>query len=249
MKKILIVFLMTLMFVFPSSRSSYAVDAVIDVANLIQSIMKIFSMSKNVSNQISQIEHQYTMIRNQLRQLERLSGSWSDYTNLLNSVGVDLNALTGNSLDEIGYSSNINSKWKHFFPDDFSQLSMDEWDTYISKWDTLLKGVSQNAAVAQKSMGRVQKNTLRAQEVLTKAEAAEGEVAQMQALNQQVALSNATLNDLMTVSATTGRVLASGAAREAAEREVGRAASDNLMKNYTDKGAAPDMSFNPYFKH
>ena len=68
----------------------------------------------------------------------------------------------------------------------------------------------------------------------------------MQALNQQAALSNAALNDLITVSATTGRLLASGAAREAAEREVGRAASANLMKNYTDKGAAPDMSFNPY---
>ena len=248
MKKILIVFLMTLMFVFPVSRSSYAIDAVIDVANLIQSIMKIISMGKNVSNQVSQIAHQYTIIRNQLTQLECLSGNWASYNNLLRAVGVDLEQLTG-SLDEIGYSSNIDSKWKNFFPEDFSQLSMDEWDTYISKWDKLLKGVAQNAAVAQKSMGRVQKNTLRAQEVLTKAEAAEGEVAQMQALNQQVALSTAALNDLMTVSATTGRVLASGAAREAAEREVGRAASANLLKNYTDKGAAPDMSFNPYFKH
>lgn len=244
MKKILIVFLMTLMFVFPFSRSSYAVDAVIDVANLVQSILKIINMVRNVSNQASQITHQYTMISNQLTQLQRLSGDWSAYNNLLKAIGVDLKELTGCSLDEIGYFSNINSNWKNFFPDDFSQLSMDEWDTYISKWDTLLKGVAQNAAVAQKSMGRVQENTLRAQEVLTKAEAAEGEVAQMQALNQQVALSTAALNDLMTVSATTGRVLASGAAREAAEREVGRAASDNLLKNYTDKGTPAQIQYN-----
>ncbi|MCK5233044.1 MAG: hypothetical protein KAR13_22415, partial [Desulfobulbaceae bacterium] len=226
-----------------------AIDAVIDVANLIQSIMKIISMGKNVSNQVSQIGHQYTIILNQLKQLERLGGNCAAYNNLLKAIGVDLKVLTGSSLDEIGYSSNIDSKWKEFFPDDYSQLTMDEWDTYISKWDTLLKGVAQNAATAQKSMARVQENTLRAQEVLTKSTAAGGEVAQMQALNQQVALSNAALNDLMTVSATTGRVLASGAAREAAEREVGRTASANLMQNYTDKGAAPDMSFNPYFKH
>ena len=177
MKKILIVFLMTLMFVFPSSRSSYAVDAVIDAANLVQSVMSVMSSDENVSNQMSQIDHQYTMIRNQLRQLERLSGDWSAYKNLLNAVGIDLKALTGYFLDKIGYSSNINSNWKNFFPDDFSQLSMDEWETYISKWDKLLKNVSQNAAVAQKSMSRVQENTLRAQEILTKSEAAASEVA------------------------------------------------------------------------
>ena len=244
MKKILIVFLMALIFVFPSSRSSYAIDAVIDVANLIQSILKIINMTKNVSNQTFQISHQYTMIRNQLTQLQCLGSNWSSYNNLLKEIGQDLKVLTGSSLDEIGYSSNIDSKWKDFFPDDYSQLTMDEWDTYISKWDTLIKGVAQNAAVAQKSMARVQENTLRAQEVLTESKAAKGEVAQMQALNQQVALSNAALNDLMTVSATTGRVLASGAAREAAEREVGRSASVNLMKNYTDKGVPAQTRYN-----
>ena len=249
MKKILIVFLMTLMFVFPSSRSSYAVDAVIDAANLVQSVMSVLSSDENVSNQMSQIDNQYNMIQNQLKQLKGLGGDWAPYRKLLHAIGADLKILTRYVLDEIGYSSNIKSKWESFFPDDFSQLSMDEWETYISKWDKLLKNVSQNAAVAQKSMSRVQENTLRAQEILTKSEAATGEVAQLQALNQQAALSNAALNDLITVSATTGRLLASGAAREAAEREVGRAASANLMQNYTDKGAAPDMSFNPYFKH
>ena len=82
MKKILIVFLMTLMFVFSSSRTSYAVDAVIDAANLVQSVMSVMSSDENVSNQMSQIDHQYTMIRNQLRQLECLSGDWSAYKNL-----------------------------------------------------------------------------------------------------------------------------------------------------------------------
>ncbi len=90
MKKILIVFLMTLMFVFPFSRSSYAIDPVIDAANLVQSVMSVLSSDENVSNQMSQIDNQYTMIQNQLNQLKGLGGDWAPYRKLLHAIGADL---------------------------------------------------------------------------------------------------------------------------------------------------------------
>lgn len=217
---------------------------VMDISNLLQSILQVVGQVEAISNQVEslsneadQIYNQFQQIDNQKTQLQHLAnGNWSAYRDLLNSVGTDLRALTGGDLDSIGYFGNIASSWKNNFPDDFSQLTMDEWNTYMSNWDRLMKDVSQNAAVAQKSMARVEENTLRAREILIKSEASDGEIAQMQALNQQAALSNAALNDLMTVSATTGRILASDAAREAAAREVTRAASANLVQNYTDKG-------------
>jgi len=242
-KKILSASLVALLFVF-AGRPSFALDAVIDAANLVQSVLQYSHMGTDLAKQVAQVTNQQSQIQNQLRQLQNLAnGNWPAYNNLLQKVIIDLQPLTGGTLDRIGYLGNIAAKWDYYFPDDLSNLTLDDYSAYLSSLDRLMRDVSQNAAVAQKSMARVAENTSRAQEILIQSEASEGEIGQMQALNQQIALTNASLNDLMTVAATQGRLLAADAARAATEREVTRAASADLVRNYTDRGNPAQIQY------
>ncbi|MCB2181348.1 MAG: hypothetical protein KQH63_04950 [Desulfobulbaceae bacterium] len=232
---------------FLQSEIAFSTMSVIDSSNLAQAVLQvkgqieeITHLVESLNNQVIQIRNQTTQIENQRIQLQKLSnGEWGSYYGLLNDIAADSAMLTG-LLDQIGYGGNIATKWGDLFPDDFSGMTLGEWTTYLSRWDRMIKDVSQNAAQSQGCINRVQANSRKAQQILVNSNTSDGEIAQLQSLNQMASLTQGSMNDLVSMSATIGRVISSGAARDAAEREVLRAAAADLRKDYADKGSAPE---------
>ena len=82
----------------------------------------------------------------------------------------------------------------------------------------------------------VETNNQTVADILSQSNAANGEIRQLQLINQQLALIHARLGDLVQNIATLGRITANMAASSAGEKLLLREAKLRRRDNYTDRG-------------
>jgi P-type conjugative transfer protein TrbJ len=258
MKKIFVSLMICFHLTVPSTSSAGL--PVLDISNLIQSIMTVIQqlqeieamydsvsnldeqigqLDTQITNQYTEITNQSEQIANQERSLDMLSnGDWGSYRDLLNGVQSDISSITG-SVDSLTYAKNsIQGNYDNIFKKDYANLNPDQRSQALADINNSMHEVTYNAMRAQAVVERIAGSSQKAKDILAQSEAADGEVRQLQSLTQMSSLTVSSLNDLVTVSATTGRVIAAEQARATEERELMRVSGEELRQGYADKGPA-----------
>ncbi len=244
MKKFIAAYLIVFVFSIPTTGNATGMP-VLDISNLVQNIFsvvqqleEISALAETVTTQYTQITKLESQIDNQIKNLERLAGSdWGAFSSLLTDIQADITAITG-SADSLKYNSGtIQANYDSVYKKDYSTMTPAERAAALANMDTSIHEVTYNAMRSQTAVERIKTSSQKAKDILAQSDTADGDVRQLQSLNQMSSLNLSALNDLLTVSATTGRVVAAEQARAAEERKFQKAVSNDLRKNYTDRGA------------
>jgi len=230
---------MTASFTLPPTL--HAVWPVIDAANLSRNTVTSVQMVQDVLHQVTQIQNQIRQYEATLQSLQSLDAStWQQVQSLLRAQTGEFNELFYN-LDAIGYNlSQIDNQFNTLFPErtDWEDIDTADFEQYYRDWNTELNESAKTAMKAQASIARVQDYNDEVQAILSRSGGAQGEVRQMQAQNQMLAVINNQLGDLTGTISASGRITATmaakTAAREEAERELNRRAIENYGGERTD---------------
>jgi conjugal transfer/entry exclusion protein len=198
---------------------------------LVQSISTVTTLVE----QLNTLRTQITLIRTML---SRLNGqSFTDVSRLLADSELAYSTLMG-SVRAIGHTvAAVNRDFNTVFPSDLSHAKNSDFDPLVAGWQTEILGSSLVAARAQTSLATLSKNTTEASAILTRSGAATGQVAQLQAIVQMLAVIQGQTNLLVQALDTAGRVTTDMAASSAAERILSREKKRRNLQNYTSRGA------------
>lgn len=195
-----------------------AAIAVVDFSNLSQSITQVTHAATQIQNQIQQISQM-------AQTLQTLGGSeYGEISAGLTQQVQTMQSTLGN-LTQISQSMNtIQSEFDTLFPDQAA------WDSYdfsdmgdqLNAWSQEVDNAAIEALKAQAVTQRAALNVQRMNALLTAGQAAEGEVRQLQLLNQSMGILSMQMNDTLQLLAANGRVQALQAAQQQKAREAAR---------------------------
>ncbi len=208
---------------------------VVDIANLLQSIQQVLADSTKISHMVSQIGNQVRQINQMREQLKSIGNS--QYGSIINDLLGQYQEVRGvlGSISSISYSvRQIKSDFDSLFPDASS------WNTYdygnygglLDQWNNEVSMAAQEAMQAQSVVSRINENTSKVRALLNQSMSAEGDVRQMQLLNQNSAVLSRQLSDVSQLLAANGRMEAMRVAREEKEYEATRRYLRGMRHNY-----------------
>ena len=213
--------------------SARAQWAVLDASNLVQTTETAISTAKTVDNMIQQVN----LMKQTLETLD--PSSFSSLRSLLARGQITYAALS-QDISALGFAlSDVNSRFDTVFPKDkaaWSGAHYADYDNYYAGWNAEITGSAKLAARAQSAVLTVESNNQTVADILSQSNAANGEIRQLQLINQQLALIHARLGDLVQNIATLGRITANMAASSASEKLLLREAKLRRRDNYTDRG-------------
>jgi P-type conjugative transfer protein TrbJ len=205
---------------------------VFDAAGFSQSLITATNAVTQVANQARQIQNQISMIRNQVQSLQTLgSARFGALAGNLVIQAAQVQALL-NQVQGIGYSLNgIDRQFGALFPGDldWAELPIEQHQDYYIRWSDQLHEASRTAMAGQGVIRNIQTHNAEARQILMQAHGADGEVRQLQAVNEMLSVLASQLGDVTMTMSATGRVTASAAAATRAERDAQRA----LMRRFT----------------
>lgn len=210
-----------------ASGAGRAALPVVDYSNLTQSILQVTHAVTQIQNQIQQI--------NQMAQtLQTLGGSqYASVTTGLNQQLLEMQNTLG-TLTHISQSvGNIQNEFNTLFPD---QATWDSYDfsnigTTLDDWSTEIDNATIEALTAQGIVQRASQNVNRVNALLAESQTADGEVRQLQLMNQNMAVLSQQMNDTLQLLAANGRLQAIQAAQQEKAREAARARKTRMMDN------------------
>ncbi len=205
-----------------------AAISVIDFSNLTQSITQ-------VTHAVTQIQNQIQQISQMAQTLQTLGGSqYSSITAGLNDQLTTMQNTLG-TLTQISQSvGSIQTEFNTLFPDQASWESFD-FSTIGSKvddWSREVDNATVEALTAQAVVQRAGLNVARVNTLLAQSQSADGEVRQLQLLNQNIAILSQQMNDVLQLLAANGRLAAIQAAEREKKRQAIRAMKSGMMKNF-----------------
>ena len=224
-----------------AERSARAQWAVVDASNIAQSIKTVLNTAQTVSNTYMQIENQKTQIENELQALKSIDPRTFSTLMALMDQGKLTYTMIQNDIDSMGFTvQQINQDFDGLFPKDkakWQRVKYSDYDSYYTRWNTELTASSKSADRAQASIELVERNNAAIASILSQAQAANGEVRQLQLINQQLAMIHARLGELVQNMAMMGRITANVAASSAGEKLLLREAKLRRRDGYTSRGA------------
>jgi P-type conjugative transfer protein TrbJ len=224
-----------------AGRSARAQFAVIDASNIAQSIKTVLNTAQTVSNTYTQIQNQKTQIENELQTLKSIDPRTFTSLMALIDQGKLTYGMIQNDIDSMGFTvQQINRDFDGLFPKDktkWQRVKYSDYDGYYTRWNTELTASSKSADRAQASIEFVERNNAAIASILSQAQAATGEVRQLQLINQQLAMIHARLGELVQNIATMGRIASNMAASSAGEKLLLREAKLRRRDGYTSRGA------------
>jgi P-type conjugative transfer protein TrbJ len=224
-----------------AGRSAGAQWAVVDASNIAQSIKTVLNTAQTVSNTYTQIQNQKTQIENELQTLKSLDPRTFSSLMALLDQGKLTYAMIQSDVDSMGFTvQQINQDFDGLFPKDktrWQNVKYSDYDNYYTRWNTELTASSKSADRAEASIELVERNNAAIASILSQAQGANGEVRQLQLINQQLAMIHARLGDLVQNIATMGRIAANMAASSAGEKLLLREAKLRRRDGYTNRGA------------
>lgn len=213
------------------SRTAYAGGfPVIDIAGLTQNLITAVQTVQEVRNSYTSIGHQLQSLRSldpqTFRQIETLIGDNFQ----------DINDLLAN-MQGIGFSiGNIAAQYDQLFQADWMNVSPNDYGNFYQRWSDELSSSAKSAMEAQAAVGNTQQINNEVMRILSDSAGADGEVRQLQAQNQMLGALSVQLNGITGALTTAGRVTATAAAADAAEKSLAAEQSDRLRQRYTDMG-------------
>jgi type IV secretion system protein TrbJ len=222
-------------------RSARAQWAVVDASNIAQSIKTVLNTAQTVSNTYTQIQNQKTQIENELQTLKSIDPRTFSSLMTLIDQGKLTYSMIQNDVDSMGFTvQQINRDFDGLFPKDktkWQSVKYSDYDNYYTRWNTELTASSKSADRAQASIELVERNNAAIASILSQAQTANGEVRQLQLINQQLAMIHGRLGELVQNIATMGRITANMAASSAGEKLLLREAKLRRRDGYTSRGA------------
>lgn len=196
----------------------------------------------NLAQSITQVTHAVTQIQNQIQQINQMAQSLqtlggSEYASIATGLNDQLSTMqnTLGNLTQISQSvGNIQTEFNALFPD---QAAWDSFDfstigSRVDDWSTEIDHATVEAMTAQAVVQRAGLNVIRVNSLLAQSQAADGEVRQLQLLNQNIAILSQQMNDTLQLLAANGRLEAVRAARQEKAREAARALKSGMMRNF-----------------
>ena len=222
------------------SRRAHGQWAVIDAGNLIQNTTTALSTAQTLINTFTQIEQLRSQIQNQLQTLASLKPtSFAELQSLLTGAHLSYSGIQS-SLTSISYNiGDVNRDFNALFPKRQSawhSVRASDFADYYDRWNAELTSSSLAAARAQSSVTGLDRSNQAIANILTQANAAPGEVRQLQLVNQQLAIIHTELVNLAQNLTTMGRVLSNWAAASAGEKMLGRESKQRRIEGYTNRG-------------
>jgi P-type conjugative transfer protein TrbJ len=216
-----------------STGSARAQLAVVDGSNLVQTTATALSTARMLTNMIQQVN----LMRQSLQTIN--PASFSGLEALLAQGQLDYRLLTYD-VNALGFAlRDVNTGFDRIFPKDrtaWHSARYSDYDSYYGTWNAEITASAKLAERAQSSVLLVETNNRAVATILAQSAAANGEVRQLQLINQQLALIHARLGDLVQNIATLGRVTASMAASSAGEKLLLREAKLRRRDGYTNRG-------------
>ncbi len=207
--------------------------AVLDGSNLVQTTATALSTAQMVKNMLQQID----LMRQSLETVNPTTVAGLQA--LLSEGQLSYRTLT-NDVTALSFELQaVNNSFDRIFPRDknaWHAARYSDYDTYYGTWNAEITASAKLAARAQSSITFVDANNQAVARILSQAAAANGEVRQLQLINQQLALIHARLGDLVENIATMGRITATMAASSAGEKLLLREAKVRRRDGYTNRG-------------
>lgn len=200
---------------------------VIDFSNLAQSILQVTHAVTQIQNQIQQI--------NQMAQnLQTIGGS--QYSSVASGLTSQLQEMqdTLGKLTKVSQSvGSIQTEFNTLFPDQAS------WDNYdfsnfgdtLKGWSSEIDNATIEAMTAQGVVQRAASNVTNVNALLAQSQLADGDVRQLQILNQGMGILSQQMNDTLQLLAANGRLQAAQVAQQQKSREAARARKTRMMQN------------------
>jgi P-type conjugative transfer protein TrbJ len=213
-----------------------------DATNLIQNILTVLQEIMSVVNQGTQISNQAQQIANQVKSLSTLGdGLFNELNGLSNSNISDLDRLLSQARGIQFNVGQVNSEFDAMFPQgtDWDTIPINQFGSEFDRWNQNLSDSAKFSMNAQIIVNRVRENYNRMEQILNQSRGADGEVRQIQAANQSLALISSQLGDVTQTLAAGQRVTSTAVAASAAEKRAQAEAAGRLRDNYANKGPAP----------
>jgi len=224
---------------FASLVSSRAVAqlAVADASNVIQTTATALNTARQVQQMVDQLRTMEKQFQAQLRALQTLDPtSFAGVERALSTVNGTYAVVQGD-VNMIKWDmSSIQRDFDQLFPKKWTKFRSSDYGTHYASWNSEVSASAKAAMHAQASIGQLQDANRVAADALAQSKSADGEVRQLQLLNQQLAVLQTQLTILVNNIATTGRITASMAAASASEKQAQQDLSDQLRQGYTDRG-------------
>jgi P-type conjugative transfer protein TrbJ len=215
------------------ARPARAQFAVIDAGNLAQNTTTAISTAKTLLSVIEQVQ----LMRQTLQTLNPTS--FSDLRSLISQGQMTYQTLSSN-IAAIGFAlQDVNRDFYRLFPKNktaWQSVRYSDYDNYYTGWNAEITASAKLADRAQATMLLVDANNRAVTNILNQSTAANGEVRQLQLVNQQLALIHARLGDLVQNIATMNRITSNMAASSAGEKLLIRDSAERRRQGYTNRG-------------
>lgn len=242
MRNFKIVAMLICLSVLAPTTSAFAGIPVMDLSNFAQNLIAAIQSILSVINDGTQLVNQGRQISNQLKSLDSLGSSMFGTVNALSDSNVrDLNDLLSNA-QSIKFNANqVGAQFDSMFPPEteWSSVPIEQYGSEFDKWNNDLSDAARFSMHAQTVVNRVRDNYGRIKQILDQSDGADGEVRQIQAANQSLAVVSSQLGDITQTLVAGQRVTSTTAAVAASEKRAKAEASGRLRKDYTDVGPNP----------
>lgn len=198
---------------------------VFDAGNFSQTLITATNAVRQVANQVQMIQHQVQSIQYQVQSLKTLGQG--RFTELAANLNMQLGQLDGMMQTVNGVSYRINAvqgQFRQLFPadSDWSTKPLNQYGDYYRRWSDQIQDASLAAMKSQAVIDNIRRYTADAQAVLAQSQGADGEVRQLQSVNQLLAVLTSQLGDMTLAMTTSARLGASAAAAAQAEQDAQR---------------------------
>lgn len=205
-----------------------AAITVIDPTNLAQNIQQVAKSIVQIQNQIQQIQQMAQTLQTiGSSQFGSISGDLtSQLTEMQNTLG---------TLTQISQSvATIENEFRVLFPDEntWENYDFSNHETTLRDWSNEIDNATAEALKAQGITARVAGTVANVNSILSQSQTADGEVRQLQLMNQSIAVLSQQMNDSLQLLAANGRLQAIKAAQQEKSKEAARARKKKMMNNF-----------------
>jgi len=214
--------------------------AVADASNVIQTTATAINTARQVDQMIQQLRYMESQLKNQVKSLQTIDPtSFSGVERALNQTTSLFNSLQSDASVIRWDLQRVGNDFDTLFPKSWKGTRFSEYDKYYGRWNGQITSSSKASVQAQAQIANLQAANQAAADALSESKNADGEVRQLQLLNQQLAVLQTQMATLITNISTMGRVTSAMAAASAGEKDISREVESQRITGYTNKGAPP----------
>ena len=222
---------------FPVPRAARADLFGGDVAELAAMLAELISQGINMANQLEQLQAEVRYTEQTLRQLDPTS--LSGLVNTFNTLRWNYQSLAS-QVQTISFTANhVQADFNRLFPKDkaaWRRVNASDFDSHYASWQTEISNSSLVAMSAQTQIDLLKKQNDVMMDILRQSQGANGELRQLQLINQSLAKIHDRLGTVVEVLATGQRVTAALAATMSGEKMMIRESKQRRLEGYTNRG-------------